>query len=337
PWTWAERTHVMRALAPYGYDRFIYAPKADLFLRRRWAEAHPRDAAAALRAFGKDCADANVRFGVGLSPFELHLDWTATGRAELTRRVSELVDLGIDILALLFDDMRGDVPDLAKRQAEIAAVAAAAAPDAQLIVCPSYYSDDPVLDRAFGQRPDGYLEELGRLLPDAVQIFWTGPEVCSRELSKGHLARTAGTLGRPVTLWDNYPVNDGPRMSKHLHLRAPTGRARGAAHIAAHYVNPALQPHLTLLPAAGLAEAWSMAGDYDYFDATQRIARDLYGDTFGTALTDALLSLQDGGLDGLDVETMAAKLAPFDHPAATEVRRFLAGDYKITGAEVQTQ
>ena len=79
-----------------------------------------------------------------------------------------------DDLAILFDDMRGDVPDLAERQAAIVHFAAERANAGRILCCPSYYSDDPILDVAFGARPPFYLEQLGRLLDPAIGIFWTG-------------------------------------------------------------------------------------------------------------------------------------------------------------------
>ena len=53
--------------------------------------------------------------------------------------------------------------------------------------CPSYYSDDPVLDRVFGPRPDNYLEDFGMLIDPAIAIYWTGEEVCSPEIGVGHV------------------------------------------------------------------------------------------------------------------------------------------------------
>jgi hypothetical protein len=46
-------------------------------------------------------------------------------------------------------------------------------------------------------------------------------------------------IGRHPFLWDNYPVNDGQRMSRHLHIRGFTGRSPEIwRHIAAHGINP---------------------------------------------------------------------------------------------------
>ena len=46
----------------------------------------------------------------------------------------------------------------------------AAAPR-RILCCPCYYSDDPILDVAFGERPPFYLEQLGRLLDPAIAAY----------------------------------------------------------------------------------------------------------------------------------------------------------------------
>ena len=341
PYSWAERTELMWFLAPHGYGFYLYAPKADPYLRRRWREPHPDEEMAALTAFAADCRAAGVRFGVGLSPFELHFDFTDEAKAALTDKLAALDAAGCEWLAILFDDMKGDLADLARRQAEIIGFAAERTRVRRLIVCPSYYSDDPVLDLVFGQRPAGYLKDLGAALDPAIDIMWTGEEVCAREYSPGHLARVAGEIGRKPFLWDNYPVNDGPRMGPHLHLRAFTGRpAAIGAHLAAHAVNPASQPVLSRIPMLTLAASYALGPAYAYGEAFRAAALQVCGPDLAQALSENLLALQDGGLKEFS-ETRHAKLraryAAFDHPAAREVVEWLDGGYGITGEQLQTQ
>jgi hypothetical protein len=223
--------------------------------------------------------------------------------------------------------MRGDVPDLAARQAEIAHHAASRTRATRVLVCPSYYSDDPVLDRVFGARPADYLASLGRLLDPRIEVMWTGEEVCSREYSVGHLQEVAAQLGRKPFLWDNYPVNDGPRMSPHLHLRAFTGRPASIAHaIAGHAINPALQPTLSRIPAITLASSYREGVHYRYGRALDRALEAVAGAELGAMLRADLLSLQDAGLE-----------AAVDHPAAREVVRWLEGGYGVDAETVRTQ
>jgi hypothetical protein len=341
PWGWPERDRVIAALAPHGYRFYLYAPKAATALRRRWREPMAVGEADAIAAFAAHCARLGVRFGVGLSPDAFDDRSDGEDWARLGERLATLDAIGIDDLALLFDDIRGDDPKLADRQAAIVAFAAARTRATRLFACPSYYSDDPVLDRVFGARPAGYLERLGRLLDPAVGVFWTGEEVCSREISPAHLREVGQRLGRAPVLWDNYPVNDGQRMSQFLHLRAFTGRPSGNAPLLrAHAINPALQPALGCIPALTLAERYRVGDDaYAYGAAFLRACRAVLGDPLAESVRSNLIYLQDTGLDRLGemATTLRECYAAFDHPAAREIVDWLDGGYRITDEIVRTQ
>lgn len=336
PWTWAERRDAVSFLGPHGYGFFLYAPKADIHLRTRWREPHPDGEMSELAAFGGVCKAANVRFGVGLSPFELHVDFDAAGRAALGAKLRGLDEAGVQDLAILFDDMRGGFADLASRQVAIVDFASSRTRATRLIVCPGYYSDDPLLDREFGRRPQGYLAELGRRLDPAVEVMWTGEEVCSREISTGHLDLVAEQLRRKPFLWDNYPVNDGPRMSRRLHLRAFTGRpAALAAHVSAHGINAASQAVLTRIPALSLADSYALGYGYGYGRAFRSAAERVLGPELAACVEADLLLLEDVGLDGLGDrrESLRLRYAAFDHPAAAEITAWLDGAYVVSDGD----
>jgi hyaluronoglucosaminidase len=340
PWSWTQRAEAVRFLSPHGYRFYLYAPKADAWLRRRWQEPYPAAELAELAALREICRAERVRFGIGLSPFELHLDPGRGWQDRLAAKLAELAQLRPDDLAILFDDMRGDVPDLAERQAAIVNFAAERGVADRILCCPYYYSDDPILDVAFGERPAFYLEQLGRLLDPAIRVFWTGAEVCAREFTPGHLARVAGQLGRKPTLWDNYPANDGARMAQHLHLRGVTGRPGDiAGQIAGHGVNPASQPLLSRVPLLTLAESYAEGDGYDYAAAFRRAARSVLGDALAARVGRDLLVLQDRGLDRLGERkaVLRARYAAFDHPAAREILAWLDGYWNVTDELVQTQ
>lgn len=333
PWTWAARAEQASFLKDHGYGFFMYAPKADPYLRRRWREMHPDDEARAIRAFADHCAATGVRFGVGLSPYEIYRDFGPEARAALAAKLAHLDSLGVQDLGVLFDDMRGDLPNLAEDQIRIVEWIAERSGASRIVMCPTYYTDDPVLDRVFGDRPADYLERLGAGLDPAVQVFWTGEEVCSREYSPGHLARVTEQLRRKPFLWDNYPVNDGPRMSPHLHIRAFTGRpAAMGGHLAAHAVNPALQPTLSRIPALTLAESYRLGEDYQYGAAFARAAATALGEDLGRLVHRHLGLLNDTGLDNLGetASRLRARYSAVDHPAAREVVDWLDGRWRIT-------
>ena len=339
PWTWDEREQNVSYLGPRGYGFYVYAPKADPYLRRRWQEEYPAHLAERLAHLAAHCKSAEVRFGIGITPFETY-DLDKAAQKAFARKLEFFAKIGVTDLAVLFDDMRGDVPDLARRQVAIVEWVAEHTDADRMIVCPSYYSDDPILDRVFGARPERYLEDLGAQLAPEVEIFWTGEEVISRQYSAGHLERVQTQLQRKPILWDNYPVNDGHRMSQYLHLRGFTGRPSSIAeHIAAHAINPTVQPTLARVAALTLVESYREGDRYCYGDAFRRAAMEVMGAALGTLVREDLLTLQDVGLDrlGEKEKLLRERYGKIDHPAAREIVAWLDGAYRITDEIVQTQ
>jgi hyaluronoglucosaminidase len=339
PWPWQARRAAVAMLSSRGYRFYLYAPKADASLRRDWRSplAHPRE----LAELARHCAGHGVRFGVGLTPFGTHLSFGTEERAALADKVAEIDATGATELAILFDDMDGGPDDLASRQAAIVEFAAARTRASRICVCPSYYSDDPLLDRVFGRRPARYLETLAAALDARIGIFWTGEEVCSREITPGHLDDVAQRMGRKPILWDNYPVNDGPTMSQRLHLRGFTGRnARIGASLAAHAVNPALQPTLSLVPMLTLVDCYREGDDYRYRAATDRALAEVLGDGLAALVRLDLKWLQDMGLDRLasaERDELRARYGAIDHDGAREIVAWLDGHWGISGEAVRTQ
>lgn len=340
-WNWDQRRAVIDRLAPAGYSFFHYAPKMDAKLRRQWSVDYEPSELDALRQFAGHCRDLGVRFGVGLTPYGAHLDFSTDQKAALKGKLAQLDSVGVDDLAILFDDMDGDLPDLAMRQAAIVDFAADHSRAERMFLCPSYYSDDPLLDRVFGSRPDEYLEDLGRLVDPAVAIYWTGEEVCSREYGAAHMRAVTERLRRKPALWDNYPVNDGPRMSQFLHLRAFTGRSQQLGELVSHHaINPLSQPVLGCIPALTLPMAYHRGDGYSYGNAFLEAARDVCGEPLAAMLVSNLPTFNDSGLDRMSDELKAKLMAKYtvvDHPVAGEICDWLGGGYAITGEMLQTQ
>jgi hypothetical protein len=338
PWSWAEKAATAEFLAPHGYGFYLYAPKADPYLRRRWREPHPDETLAELKALAGRCAELGVRFGVGLSPFEIYRAFDAAAQADLQRKLADLDAAGVVDLAILFDDMRGDLPDLARLQVEILHWIAARTGARRLTLCPTYYSDDPVLDRVFGRRPAGYLDDLGRDLDPTIDVFWTGEEVCSRAYGVKGLERVGEALRRKPVIWDNYPVNDGPVMSLSLHLRAFTGRPASMADaIRAHAVNPASQAVLSRIPALTLADSYREGEAYDYGAAFDRAASQVLGPELAAAVRGHLSLFQDSGRDrlGETASRLRDRYQAFDHDGAREIVGWLDGAWAITREDME--
>ncbi len=331
PWGRAERDALAARLADNGYGFWHYAPKADPGVRSDWRNRWETDRAEALAGFAGRCRERAMRFGIGLTPLGLDLDASPADRDALAARLAELDAIGIDDLVIGFDDQRGERADLAAHQARIAEWMAARTAATRIVVCPTYYSDDPLLDALFGARPPGYLAELGAALDARIGVYWAGEEICPREIAPGHVERVTETLGRAPWIWDNYPVNDGPRACEHLHLRPFTGRpAALRERVAAHALNPALQPALTALPALTLPERYRLGDAFAYGEAFHTSARRVLGDALAERVAADLALLEDAGRDRLGARAarLRARYAAFDHPAAREIVHWLDGGYR---------
>ncbi|HET8710333.1 MAG TPA: beta-N-acetylglucosaminidase domain-containing protein, partial [Spongiibacteraceae bacterium] len=244
-WSWSARRTMIEFLRQQQFNAYVYAPKADSFLRGEWRRQHDAQTFTELLALRAHCRDHAIQFGVGLSPAGLQEAYTAQDRALLEEKIAHLNQLDGDVLCILFDDMPGAIADLAQRQVAITKDIMAMSSARRFVICPSYYSFDPVLEQIFGAMPVRYLESIGELLPEEVDIFWTGPSVLSPGYSQGDIEAITARIGRKPMLWDNYPVNDGKKISRFLHLlpvhnRPPQLREWCSGHLA----NPMNQPLL---------------------------------------------------------------------------------------------
>ena len=251
-WSRAARMDSLAFMAAQGFSTYVYAPKADRWLRDLWRMPWPESAREPLRDVAAACRRLGLRWGVGLSP--LGAD-ARRDREALSRRLDALAEMEPDMLCLLFDDVRGDAPGLAERQCQLARLCVDHGVAERCIVCPTYYSNDPVLQRLFGPMPADYLSVLGEGLPAGVDVFWTGERVVSPAYRQAELAAVAERLGRRPVLWDNYPVNDF--CPHRLHLQPFEGRPVALLDwCEGQLCNPMVQCRLSWLSLFSLAQAY---------------------------------------------------------------------------------
>jgi hypothetical protein len=323
PWSHESRLEYADYLVHLGMNSYLYCPKADPYLRKRWQEDWPEVSYRQMSELAETYTSRGLAWGVGLSPFALYENYDAEARQALKRKVEYLSSLHMPTLAILFDDMPGSMASLAARQAEIISDVFSWSSANRILVCPTYYSFDPVLGKYFGEMPSRYWQDLGENLPASVDIFWTGNKVCSDQITTQDIDAINKTLGRKVTLWDNYPVNDGAVRSNFLYTSELSGRDEGLAErVCGHYCNPMNQAHLSLMALRGLAALHGAS----YSDDLAR----LYGEETWRQLKLDREEFENQGISGLGSDRcreLAEIYRRLPGPAAREVAGWLQGEY----------
>lgn len=336
-WSWQERSDYADFLAEANYHYYIYAPKNDSYLRKHWQQPWPAGSFAELVKLSEIYHARGLEFGVGLSPFEIYLDNSAENRARLFNKLEAINQLQPDILCLLFDDMRGDLPQLADIQIELIHSVANRTTAKKIIFCPTYYSFDPILEKVFGERPKNYWEDLGQKIDPGIDIFWTGSKVCSASYSQPHLEAVTELLQRKPFLWDNYPVNDGAVKSNLLHLRAfDKDHSQLNNFIAGHAVNPMNQAWLSRVPLLSLPRAYARQLDYDPTQAFLDACHQLCEPPLAQALIEDVHLFQDQGLRQISEEKRHELIRKYQqfgsNPYTLEIVDWLNGGYTFDPA-----
>ena len=271
PWTHEERAEVFGWMADWGLNTYFYAPKDDLKHRALWREPYSDAEVEKLAQTIAACQKRNLRFIYGLSP---GLDIRYDDPAELEhlhKRFEQLSALGCRDFGLLFDDIpnrpasseAGHQPSLAAAQCQMANAlfkwTLARSRNARFLVCPTPYCSRMAARDVGGKN---YLPTMGRELLPEIDVFWTGPEIISREITPAHVQELHQVLRRKPVIWDNLHANDydgrrfycGPYAGRPPELREAVGGILS---------NPNNEFPLNFVPLRTLAQFIRSDGNWD--------------------------------------------------------------------------
>ncbi|HEY7221556.1 MAG TPA: beta-N-acetylglucosaminidase domain-containing protein [Candidatus Binatia bacterium] len=291
PWSMAHRRRLFAFGAARGMNTYLYAPKDDPYHRKLWRQPYPKTKWRELLRLIRAAQTQRIDFVYGFHPGERLYFGDDRAVGILLRKARRFYDAGVRTFAVLFDDIPsrlGDPRDrgafknsLARAEGTWLAKIIAAQPASWSVVewwiCPSYYSEDVLLERVFGQFEPDFLETLAQDLPPNIPCFWTGPSVVSKTITLAHVRCIAGKIKRPLLLWDNYPVND-LSMRDELHIGPLTGRDPRLPQAVYGYLNnPLLQEELSFIPLATCFDYARTPAKYQAESSWTKIVRQRFG------------------------------------------------------------
>ncbi len=253
PYSFEQRLDLLRFLPGAGLNAYVYAPKGDPYHRDRWRDPYPPEWVAHFAELARTGREVEVRFVFALSPGS-SFDPDGADFAAVTGKLGALRDAGVRDFCLLLDDLspqsRAADPALQVRiVGESLALLRATDPDSRLCFISHYYAgsaeeiraDHSLFDGAFGV-PSSAAYTTYAAIPSEVAILWTGRRVFASPLTVADAAEFQALVGRPLLIWDNYPVND-ILLSRELFLAAYREREAGITSVAdGVLLNTMLQP-----------------------------------------------------------------------------------------------
>ena len=333
-WSWENREFICHFLSQNNSQFYIYAPKQDPYLRKNWTDDHPQDMWKKLQNLSQICQSNKLSFGIGLSPFEIHNHWDVETKNTLREKILKLEDLNSKYLGLFFDDMKGS-PDLADKQIEIVEFVRNITRQT-ILFCPTYYSDDPILDKVFGERAPDYLQKIGQGISKEVMILWTGKKVISPVIQGEDLYPVAEILKRKPVIWDNFFANDGPKQCKFLKLKPLTGRTQQSLDAAAGWAfNLMNQAHLSAL--VYLASIQVLQSNVDPNEALNSALTHFSNEEFKSLVLANKQDFLETGLDQIagNLKSSLSQYQRNRYPMASEIFDWLDGKYNV-GSECLT-
>jgi hyaluronoglucosaminidase len=291
PWSMAQRKALFEFGAARGMNTYLYAPKDDPYHRKLWRRPYPPEQWRQLAGLIRAAQQHKIDFVYGFHPGEGLCFSEQEPIRILLKKAQRFYDAGVRTFAVLFDDIPSRLDHAKDRHRFKNSLAAAEGTFLRRIfeaepaewrnvewwICPSYYSEDNLLERIFGKFEANFLETLASHLPNNVACFWTGPAVVSKTITLKNVRRIAQRIERPLLLWDNYPVND-LSMSDELHIGPLAGRDPRLPRTVYGYLNnPLLQEQLSVIPLATCFDYAANPRNYKPETSWKRIVEQRFG------------------------------------------------------------
>ncbi|RPJ37957.1 MAG: hypothetical protein EHM21_17550, partial [Chloroflexi bacterium] len=282
-YTHPERLDLIRFMGRHGFNLYVYAPKNDRQQRALWWEPYPRQIMVQFIETVREARKAGVRFCYAISPGG---SICYSDPQDFSRLISKLHDLfraGVRDFSLMLDDNEPGFrhPIDARRYGTLCEAQASLAnrlyawlrsldPACTLSLVPAEYYGQAPFSRAL-------IGLAARLHPD-IDLCYTGPEICSSEITVEDARAFARAAGRKPLIWDNYPAND-LSMQPELHLGPVTGReAALVSETRGYLVNPMSLAEASKVPLLTFAAYLTNPWGYDPAAAWQAALREVAGD-----------------------------------------------------------
>lgn len=228
PWTFDQRKDLFKRLKDLKLNAFMYAPKDDTKHRARWRQPYDEVEANQLRILIAEAKANGIDFYYSLAP---GLDMVYSDPEEvhlLVKKYDQLVNLGCESFAILFDDIeptinskdKGVFKNYASAQVSVTNNIFQHLNRPKFLFCPTEYCESRAVPNVLTSI---YLNTIGVGLEVGIDIMWSGSRVISRLITEESIDELTGVIRRPPVIWENLHANDYDK--KRVFLGPYSGRS----------------------------------------------------------------------------------------------------------------
>lgn len=275
PWTTGERADMLKLMAAHRMNAFYYGPKDDPYHRDKWDELYPEKEFEDLKQLIGLAASLFIDFHFCIAP-GLSMRYTdEEDYRALINKIMQIYDGGVKYFGLLLDDIPEQlhyIEDIEKFSGETV--------NAHIDLANRLYDDLKIIDPAIkltlcplqyhGKGNEYFISKLGRGIEAGIDLFWTGRNICSQELTVPEAVTFINATNHKPLYWDNFPVNDA-EMVNEMHLGYITGRdpdlyryAEGLIANCMEYCECSKIPLLTVADYLWNPEGYDCAASWNY-------------------------------------------------------------------------
>ena len=227
PWTRENRLSIMTLMAKNRMNTVYHAPKDDPYHRELWRDLYPEEDLLMLKGLVENAKKYYMNFCWCIAP-GLSMKYSDDSEfSALIKKTEQLYSIGIRNFGLLLDDIDEELffDEDKKRYGETVNAhidlinryynaVTAIDKNVKVIVCPTLYH---------GKGNEYYISKLGQNISPMISLFWTGKDICSREIKSSEAVQFIENTRHKPLYWDNYPVNDCA-MHNEMHISPIIGR-----------------------------------------------------------------------------------------------------------------
>lgn len=229
PWSHESRKSVMKLMAKNRMNTVFYAPKDDAYHRDLWRENYPDEEIKKLKELILDSQKYFMSFCWCIAP-GLSMKYSDEKEFEiLLNKTKQLYKIGVRSFGLLLDDIDEELFFDEDKKLYGESV------NAHIDLINKYYNALTEIDSSVtltvcptvyhGKGDEYYISKLGQNISPLISVFWTGKDICSRELTTFDALKFYENTHHKVLYWDNYPVNDCS-MFNEMHISPVIGREK---------------------------------------------------------------------------------------------------------------